>query len=1444
MTKRKTSQFLSMVLICTLLITLFVPAGYVFAQAADDSLYNFETGLHDFWHDDGEHGTGGISVSRDNTRSFAGDYSMKITLEGEDYYTLGVQSPPGSVGMTITYRFYIPSGGETLLVPYIMNYSYDWHSDWVWEPPKDEWIELKLEIPSGFNSLERLGVQIWTDIPIEIWMDSITVGFDDDPGDPGDPVEPDDSLFNFETGLHDFWVDEDGVLVRDNTRSYLGEYSVKLAMEGDVFYSIGKESPGSAIQPGMTITYHFFLPEESDPDEVVVISPYCMDRNWGNWQSNWVELHPRGQWFEVKLKIPENYNTPLARLGVQLWCENPIDIWMDSISVGFDIDKTGLQQKIEDATLLHDSAVEGTEPGQYAAGSKAILMAAITQATSVLLDESATQAVINQAITDLDNAIADFLAAKVPGDGLSITVEYDNVINDIRYPFWGINYVAFWDDIQGSPESMHAIKQTGIDYLRFPGGEPGNWYDWAQETDWTTTDTLALRDYANGVGAAIMLQTNPTTNEVNDNGDRNDPSGEHIADWVQYCIDNNVNVPFWEIGNELDIDLWDPQRLHEFAWYLDIYEEHYDAIKSVDPDAVVMGPASTNTWYWWGVGILDYFLKSFGNVYGNGKVDAVSLHYYPEGSATWDFIKSSAQDEWYRAMDFIQGVLDENDTRDLPLFITETSVAIGTWGGSGTNANMIGALGMADLLGAYRNSGVQSVALFGCIHSASRNWGLLYGVGEDRPAETPTPTYFILPIWTASGDQVLNVTGLDEDTERLSLSSYASRKDDGSVQVVIINKEAAPTNVNISIDGIDIDGASVEIYEMKPKNGSLTDKDVYYNGQLMPDVARELLPGPTEDVVEGEIYTKIVPGYSLTLLDFKTTSDPGFDPAEERVESITLITEVTPYGEKVMAAALEYDEVIDNESLDDSCYSVIGTMLYDSKDPRTVTRVYTNTSPSMTDEPVNGKYVIIELDENDDNASTLEYSFDTWLNFRPEPDYQVYQEKDINTVSGEIIKASDVAMNSTDEINLVVEDFQRLSHYNEEYDFTLNYRFFSPTTEPGEKYPLVIFLHGSGERGSDNDVQILANKGAVVWALPENQAANPAFVIAPQAPAGNNWNTARVYNSLLSLIDELASTHPIDVDRIYITGLSLGGNGTWSLIQNNPDLFAAAIPICGRGTPGNVEPIKDLPIWVFHAEDDGTVPVERSREMVDALRAIGSNVLYTEYPAGTVLPNAHFSWVPTYENQEVINWLYSQTKSALISPEFVLTYEPYITEVGEEVVVTVSVREMVDLYSFRMDIEFDQELLEFREVIFNEVFDELGFVLLHDDNKDSGSIGFLGTLLQNADGLTGDIDMARIVFAARDTAGQALTILLRGSEATDSTLNEYVTESDYEIRMAIANSDVNGDGKLSLSDLTLVAKAFDIIGDMGLYDEALDMDHDGVIDITDIAYVAKRLFMQ
>lgn len=862
-----------MVLVCSLLITLFVSSGYTYGQTVDDSLFNFEADLHDFWVDEG-----GV-LERDNTRSFLGEYSLKLAMEGDVFYTIGRDNLGSMVepGMTITYRFYLPEDLDpdevVVISPFCMDSNWgDWQSNWVEQHPRGEWFELKLKVPEDYNTpLSRMGVQLWCENAIEIWIDSITVGFDDDSEDPGDPGEPgdpleDNSLLNFENGeTHGFRVDNGATISNDTSISYLGQSSLKVTCPGEGMFTISLD-PDGLFKPGDVINFWVYVPNGTS----ISLQPYV--NGGGGWKGLWIdngELE-RDSWHHISYPISEGYNLPISEFGVQIFTSGSIHIWLDSINTK---DTLALEEKIREANELYDNAVEGTEPGQYPPGSKATLMAAIMQATSVLMDNTSTQADINQATVDLSIAIDAFLASKI-SQSVNIVVEYDNVINNIRYPFWGINYVAFWDDIQGSPESMHAIAQTGIDYIRFPGGEPGNWYDWAQETEWTTTDTLALRDYANGAGAAIMLQTNPTTNPVNDNGDRNNPSGEHVADWVRYCLDNDVNVPFWEIGNELDIELWDPARLEEFAWYLDIYEEHYDAIKSVDPNAIVMGPCSTNTWYWWGVGILEYFMKAFGNVEGNGKVDAVSLHYYLEGEPTWDFIKSSAQDDWYRAMDFIQGVLDKYDTRDLPLFITETSVAIGTFQGSGTNANMIGALGLADLLGAYRNSGVQSVAIFGCIHNAATNWGLLYGVGEDRPPETPTPTYFILPIWTTSGNKVLNVTGIDRDVERLTLSSYASKKDDGSVQVVIINKEAAPMDVSISIDGIDIDRVPVDIYEMKPKNGSIVDKDVYYNGVLMPDVAREKLPDPFEDEVKGEIYTRQVPGYSLTLLDFKVTSDP------------------------------------------------------------------------------------------------------------------------------------------------------------------------------------------------------------------------------------------------------------------------------------------------------------------------------------------------------------------------------------------------------------------------------------------------------------------------------------------------------------------------------------------------------------------------------------------
>ncbi|MDZ5016705.1 prolyl oligopeptidase family serine peptidase, partial [Clostridium perfringens] len=172
----------------------------------------------------------------------------------------------------------------------------------------------------------------------------------------------------------------------------------------------------------------------------------------------------------------------------------------------------------------------------------------------------------------------------------------------------------------------------------------------------------------------------------------------------------------------------------------------------------------------------------------------------------------------------------------------------------------------------------------------------------------------------------------------------------------------------------------------------------------------------------------------------------------------------------------------------------------------------------------------------------------------------------------------------TNESTPIVDDFKSSTHKVEGVG-SLNYRMFSPDVKDGQKYPLVLFLHGAGERGSNNDLQLLGNKGAVAWASPENQAKNPSFVVAPQKlptgyPTEDNWTTGETYEVLMDLVKELVKDLPVDTDRIYVTGMSMGGNGTWTLIQRNPELFAAAIPVCGwLDNPEDIQGIKEMPIW-------------------------------------------------------------------------------------------------------------------------------------------------------------------------------------------------------------------------------------------------------------------------
>src|SRR5262245_20037404 len=219
-------------------------------------------------------------------------------------------------------------------------------------------------------------------------------------------------------------------------------------------------------------------------------------------------------------------------------------------------------------------------------------------------------------------------------------------------------------------------------------------------------------------------------------------------------------------------------------------------------------------------------------------------------------------------------------------------------------------------------------------------------------------------------------------------------------------------------------------------------------------------------------------------------------------------------------------------------------------------------------------------------------------------------------------------------------------------EYKLNYRLLKPRPfDPAQKYPLVIFLHGAGERGDDNYKQLV--HGMNDFASDEIMAKYPAFVIAPQCPEGQAWGginrLARVptpANELtpalaatLEAVDALCREFPIDDKRIYITGLSMGGYGTWNALANRTELFAAAAPICGGGEVTSASKIKDIPIWAFHGDKDTTVPPEQSREMISALKAAGGNPKYTEY-AGV----GHNSWAQSYSDPALYEWLFAQRK--------------------------------------------------------------------------------------------------------------------------------------------------------------------------------------------------------
>ena len=217
---------------------------------------------------------------------------------------------------------------------------------------------------------------------------------------------------------------------------------------------------------------------------------------------------------------------------------------------------------------------------------------------------------------------------------------------------------------------------------------------------------------------------------------------------------------------------------------------------------------------------------------------------------------------------------------------------------------------------------------------------------------------------------------------------------------------------------------------------------------------------------------------------------------------------------------------------------------------------------------------------------------------------------------------------------------------------TLPYRLLKPQNyDPQKSYPLVLFLHGAGERGEDNKAQLLHVVG--VFASKENRERFPCFVVAPQCPEGKRWvevdwaaksHTQPEEPSVpmaltVELVKQLSKEFHIDPQRQYVIGLSMGGYGTWDILTRHPDMFAAGVPICGGADENTAPRIAKLPIWVFHGEVDSVVPTIRSKNMIAALERAGGKPRYTEYPKCD-----HNSWTPAIQEPDLLPWLFAQKR--------------------------------------------------------------------------------------------------------------------------------------------------------------------------------------------------------
>lgn len=391
------------------------------------------------------------------------------------------------------------------------------------------------------------------------------------------------------------------------------------------------------------------------------------------------------------------------------------------------------------------------------------------------------------------------------------------------------------------------------------------------------------------------------------------------------------------------------------------------------------------------------------------------------------------------------------------------------------------------------------------------------------------------------------------------------------------------------------------------------------------------------------------------------------------IRAVTAVTEVFGGGQRTTAAIVEFGQPIKSSDLTNATFSVIG---------RKVTKIYASDHPDKAGVGNDGRFVIVELDPNDANAST----YNPQGPILNQASVVVNQVGMVNAVGGESFSPTSKPIASTRQANLIMDDFQQFRFNDPVTGLALTYNLYIPKNyDPHKKYPLLLFMHDLGVTGLNPYATLAQGLGAIAFASAEDQAKHPAFILAPQYPvalANDSSQTSDYADITVRLIKALTDKYGIDNNRLYATGQSGGCMTSIALNVKYPDLFAASLLVAGQWDASKVAPMAHNRLWIIVSQDDqkafpgmnaitaelqkagakitsavwdGTSSPAQFKAAFDSVLNAGpdSNVYYVSFKKGTVIPAGESTqgaaghvntWRVAYTIESVRDWLFQQHK--------------------------------------------------------------------------------------------------------------------------------------------------------------------------------------------------------